>query len=157
MFTLELSTLEDSHKQSACYKYNIIKTYHNIPLCQIFIYEHGYSLRFGEIFCVSTSCIVVLIELSHFMPIILICISIPIKSFQAFKNQTLPVSFSSRFGNSHVVYTAIKQQNSTRVFVFMADMTQTQGQNTQNCRDRWAKHKVSQVYVCTCSGYFKTH
>ena len=32
-------------------------------------------------------------ELSHFMPIILICISIPIKSFQAFKNQTLPVSF----------------------------------------------------------------
>ena len=36
----------------------------------------------------------------------------------------------------------------------MADMTQTQGQNTQNCRDRWAKHKVSQVYVCTCSGYF---
>ena len=36
----------------------------------------------------------------------------------------------------------------------MADMTQTQGQNTQNCRDRWAKHKVSQVSVCTCSGYF---
>ena len=32
-------------------------------------------------------------ELSNFMPIILICISIPIKSFQAFKNQTLPVSF----------------------------------------------------------------
>ena len=42
---------------------SIIKTYHNIPLCQIFIYEHGYSFRIGVIFCVLTSCIVVLIEL----------------------------------------------------------------------------------------------
>ena len=154
MFALELSTSEDSHKQSACYKYSIIKTYHNIPLCQIFIYEHGYSFRIGVIFCVLTSCIVVLIELwaiTFYAPYL--DLHLHLHQIIARHLKTRPYQFLFHPDSATAMWCIQRSNSKTpHVCLYLWQTWHRHKDKIYKTVDRWAKHKVSHVYMYI--GYF---